>query len=274
MINSKIILGTVQFGLNYGISNSKGITGHEEVSRILEYCTYHNISFLDTANAYGRSQEVLGNNNLKSFEIVSKFMTHESVDSQLDLSLNLLGIKRLYAFLAHRPLEISSQSWDDLIRNKKSQKIKKIGFSFNDINEIDYVISKGFIPDIVQVPYNFLDDRFEDWMKLLKGEYGTEIHTRSAFLQGLFFLNPSSLHTFFDPIKKNLESLWKIENKAGAHLKYVASKKFIDKVVIGVNDLNQLKSALFEYEDSVDISNIKRDNVNYDCIKPVMWPKN
>ena len=64
---SKIALGTVQFGLNYGISNTNGQVPPEEIARILDYCKLNGIDTLDTAQGYGESEKVLSQFDLSSF---------------------------------------------------------------------------------------------------------------------------------------------------------------------------------------------------------------
>ena len=57
---NKIILGTAQFGMNYGINNSMGVPEDKDVSSILDYAHKNGINTLDTAIAYGNSEERLG----------------------------------------------------------------------------------------------------------------------------------------------------------------------------------------------------------------------
>ena len=75
---SKLILGTVQFGLNYGIANSEGKPDLNKVRAILRCAADHGIRILDTAAAYGDSETVIGtvfaeDSALKNhFQVVSK----------------------------------------------------------------------------------------------------------------------------------------------------------------------------------------------------------
>jgi aryl-alcohol dehydrogenase-like predicted oxidoreductase len=57
---SKLILGTVQFGLEYGVNNQKGIPSSNEIKKILDFAFKRKINILDTAEAYGNSQERIG----------------------------------------------------------------------------------------------------------------------------------------------------------------------------------------------------------------------
>ncbi|WP_421976518.1 aldo/keto reductase [Roseivirga seohaensis] len=247
-IIKKIALGTVQFGLDYGISNEHGKTEIDEIVKIIEYCKLKGIDTIDTAYAYGKSQEELGKNDLSSFKVVTKFLLEQSMESgrvknSLLESLKLLNLKQVYGYLSHRPMELITNPnlWDELLEMKTSGKIKKIGFSFNELREAELVLDKGMIPDLIQIPFNYFDNRFKSVAEYMKRTYKTEVHVRSTFLQGLFFMRPSSLSNFFNPIKEPLTTLQKTENLTGNLLYYSASQSFIDKVVIGVNNLSQLE---------------------------------
>ena len=276
MDTRKIVIGSAQFGLKYGISNSKGKTQIKEVDKILTFCNLNGIDSIDTAYAYGESEEVLGKLNVNNFKIISKFIPEStsvtSIENQIDTSLKRLKIECIYAYLAHRPLEVSSADWRLLNKLKAEGKFKKIGFSFNEPSEIDYIIKRGFIPDIIQAPFNYLDNRFEEKLRLLKDDYKVEIHTRSVFLQGLFFTDPNSLSPFFNPLKEELVKISKLDKKAGSLLKFVISKDFIDKVVVGSNNLKQLEHNINEIEDAPNLDLILNKNFPSECLIPSKWP--
>ncbi|WP_291857693.1 aldo/keto reductase [Marinilabilia sp.] len=274
---SKIGLGTVQFGIPYGISNKQGQTEESEVSLILNYAREFGINILDTASAYGTSEQVLGKNDLSGFKIVSKFLLHnskKSISQQLHDSLTYLKSQSLYGYMSHRPMEIVSNPklWEELIQLKTQGFIKKIGFSFNEIHEVEPVLSLGLIPDIIQVPYNYFDNRFESYMKALN-QNGCEIHTRSAFLQGLFFSELNNLNAFFNDAKPIIQELQKYGSSlAGMLLKYCTDKFFIDKVIFGVNTLSQLKNNIKD----ISVTNklpLQKISINESILIPSQWPK-
>ena len=245
MLSHKLGLGTVQFGLPYGISNTSGQTSAEEVSKILQAASEHGVTVLDTASAYGNAESVLGKNDLQTFTVVSKYITPsagKSIEEQLQQSLNDLQVKSLYAYLAHRPAEILNDAaqWKILKDFQQKAIVKKIGFSLNTTEELQALLDKNFIPDLIQVPYSYFDNRFENLMMELK-EKGCEVHTRSAFLQGLFFKDTNTLPSFFDLVKPLIKSVQQqTHNISGALLHFVAAKQFIDKVIIGVENAQQL----------------------------------
>lgn len=275
-LNEKVGLGTVQFGLPYGISNKAGQTDSIEVTKILKTAKTYKIQVLDSASAYGNSEDVLGQNDLSSFKMVSKFMpdSMEDISNQLETSLEKLGIQKLHGYLAHRPLNIleNPAQWDKLLEFKSKSKVDKIGFSLNEPMELEQLIDKGYIPDLIQVPYNYFDRRFEPYIKDLKKE-GCEIHTRSAFLQGLFFMNPNRLDDFFEEVKLPISQLQKKEFLNGALLKFAVQQPFIDRVIIGVETNKQLVENLTNLELASILPELQY-KINENILIPSRWPKN
>lgn len=274
--NEKLGLGTVQFGMSYGISNKRGKTPREEVQAILGLARKNGILVLDSASAYGDAEKVLGEKDLENFEIISKFTSvppGETISHQLQESLENLRLQSIYGYLSHRPLELLShpEQWDELQGFKTDGKVQKIGFSLNEPEELDLLLAEGFVPDLVQAPYNYLDRRFEDQLTNLK-KNGCEIHTRSTFLQGLFFMPVDVLDSFFDDVKPELKRLQEQKNLAGSLLRFVLEKPFIDKVIIGVESKDQLLVNL----QSIEISPVLPDLdtvIRKDILIPSRWPK-
>ncbi len=277
-LNSKIGLGTVQFGLDYGISNKDGRTSSDEVSRILKFALQQGLDTIDTASAYGDAEKVLGENDLSGFRIISKFITppkNEKISSQLHQSLKRLNQDNLYGYLAHRPLDLieNPSQWNELNNLKAQGLVKKIGFSFNEPSEIAQALKSGFIPDLIQIPFNYFDSRFKEQIISLKDK-GCEIHTRSTFLQGLFFINPDELHSFFNEVKPIIENLQNsYKSLSGSLLRYVTELTFIDKVIIGVESSAQLKTNL-ETLDSSEVLPKLMQNISDKILIPSGWPKN
>ncbi|MEO8949211.1 MAG: aldo/keto reductase [Mucilaginibacter sp.] len=274
-LNHKIGLGSVQFGIPYGISNINGQTSENEVGDILKYASKNGISVIDTAYGYGNAQKVLGQNKLTDFKIVSKFLSsNEDITHQFKTTLADLNVNELYGYLAHSPAELLANihQWEELKVLKDSGKIKKIGFSVNTPKELSQLLNKGLKPDLIQVPYNYFDDRFKTQIIELKSK-GCEIHTRSAFLQGLFFADVNKLPSFFDSVKQtigNLQATYS-KNLPKVLLKYVLSQEFIDIVIIGVENHYQFASNLenIALADNIDCPLIKIDS---NIIIPSMWP--
>lgn len=273
---NKIGLGTVQFGLNYGISNTSGRTPTEEVANILEFSRQRNIRYLDTASAYGDAEKVLGNCGVEHFRLVSKFMpvaAGSGIAEQLNESLSKLQRTAIYGYLAHRPEDLVQNpgQWEELQHLKQSGKVTKIGFSLNRPVELEPLLVKGMVPDLIQVPYSIFDHRFESILKELSAG-GCEVHTRSAFLQGLFFMSPQSLGQQFDPIKETLTKLQRAygSNLAGGLLNHVLQHEFIDVVILGVENLRQLKENIEKIEKTTAV-NMEIPYLEEDILMPSLW---
>lgn len=245
-LKSKIALGTAQFGLDYGVSNKKGKTSTYQVKSILDYAIYEGIDTIDTAPSYGSAEKSLGHIGVDKFKVVSKSMPvlcrSKSIREQLSQTLNDLGLTSIYGYLSHRPKTILKypKNWDTLLELKHSGIVKKIGLSLYSPDVLRNLLTKNIVPDIVQVPLNYLDNRFEDLLERLYSQ-GCEIHTRSTFLQGLFFVDPDSLPEHFNSIKLLLKNLRDLDDRLpGELLSYVLNKPYVNKVIIGVESKEQL----------------------------------
>lgn len=272
----KVGIGTAQFGTHYGISNQKGQTTAQEVSRILRTANEHQIVLIDTASAYGNAEKILGHNDLSGFQIVSKFFpAHEKgeIRKQCRESLDRLGIPVLYGYLDHRPIQSAAEPgyWEELTALKETNLVKKIGYSLYNPGELEFLLDKNFFPDLIQVPYNYFDRRFEGLLVDLQKK-GCEIHVRSVFLQGLFFLDSISLNSYFNEVKPIIKKLQSsVENLPAALLNFVINKPFIDKVIIGVETNDQLISNLHGIsmnEELPELSLIIPEHI----LNPSTWP--
>jgi aryl-alcohol dehydrogenase-like predicted oxidoreductase len=277
MLSHKLGLGTVQFGLRYGINNTTGQTSAQEVSHILKFAAANTITVLDTASAYGNAEAVIGANDLSAFKVVSKYITPtagSTIEAQFHYSLQQMQLKNLYGYLAHRPAEILKEpaQWKMIKNLQQKALVQKVGFSLNTTQELEALLQKQFIPDLIQVPYNYFDNRFEKQMITLK-EKGCEIHTRSAFLQGLFFKDVNTLPSFFDVAKPAIKKVQaQAKNLSAALLQFVCAKPFIDKVIIGVENLQQLQENIKGLNSAVEIEPLHL-KIPEQILMPSNWPQ-
>lgn len=274
--HSKIGLGTVQFGIDYGISNLKGKTPLHEVEKIIEYAEVSGIRYFDTAYAYGDAEKVLGHFDLRPYRIVSKYIPGKvSLCEQFETSLQRLRATSLYAYLAHRPTDLivkEKENWKILSGFRDVGKVKKIGASFDRVEELQQVLDAGINLDIVQVPFNYFDNRFERYIKDLHNK-GVEVHTRSAFLQGLFFCNVDELSVFFDEVKQQIRDLQKYEGLSSRLLKFILEKPFIDVVNIGVNNLMQLRENIESLAVETEALPLPNKSIDNRILIPSEWPR-
>ena len=118
---SKIALGTVQFGMDYGISNKTGQVSSEEIENILGYCKENGIDTLDTAQGYGESEKVLGQFNLSSFKVITKLIGN----AKLETSLENLKVQNVYGLMFHRENECNDETWKQFESYKAQGLVKK-----------------------------------------------------------------------------------------------------------------------------------------------------
>ena len=273
----KLVLGTVQFGLQYGV-NSAGRPSQEAVKSILKEAAKGGITTLDTSSAYGNSEEILGESvtTEENFKIVSKYPKGEiPVRVMFNSSLKRLKVDKLYGYLLHH-FEVYKNNpkvWDEFIALKESGKVKKIGFSLYTPDELEFILKKGSPFDLIQVPFNIFDKKFLPYMKELH-EKGVEIHVRSTFLQGLFFKDRNALPEKLQPMKKYLLQLDEFSKKSGLSISEIAlnynlQNPNIDGVLIGVDNVEQLQTNLNSVKNMpIDIEIEVKEQ---ELLNPVNW---
>ena len=171
----KIAIGTVQFGLNYGISNSGGAVNLDMIDKILKLCKQNNLDMLDTAQSYGNSEFQIGQFVSKGFKIVTKLKPeikgHEILIS-IKESIKNLKQKRLYGLLFHNfsDYKENPESYETLKNVKKDGLIQKIGFSLYYPQDLELLFENDIEFDLIQIPFNIFDQRFLPYFKELKSK--------------------------------------------------------------------------------------------------------
>jgi aryl-alcohol dehydrogenase-like predicted oxidoreductase len=280
--NQKIALGTAQFGLDYGISNSIGKTSPEETTKILDTAFNHGIDILDTAQVYGDSESVLGSCHGNRFKIITKINPADgykrSAQQLIQQSLQKLNLDKIYGMLFHSAS--SAIQNPRIVTELKELKglgiIEKVGYSVYTPDELNELIKLYGHPDIIQIPFNLLDQRFEEIAQDLHNN-GVEVHTRSTFLQGLFFKSTEELPEFFQPVIPYLKELkYTFPDKgqlARVLLSHSLSQDFIDYVVLGVNNDHQLQENLKTSGACLDDFPRQLNTIPGNILLPYLWPK-
>lgn len=279
-----IVLGTAQFGMPYGISNKIGKIKTKDIYKILDFLKKEKISALDTANKYQKSEEEIGKyfkKFNKKFNVITKYsVSQNSIEEQLKNTKKYLGYYP-NTILAHSYKDyISKRYQKEIIKIKKKYPVKFFGVSLYNTSEF-YKILKVKNPDIIQVPCNILDKRFlsKKILEIIKKK-SIKIHARSVFLQGLFFLKPSTINKKFDNVQIKLDKVNKIalEEKISISelsLIWLNKKKEIDKLIIGVDSLAQLKKNIKSLRKKISKkNNILIDQINLHdnkIIDPRLW---
>lgn len=257
MTNSKFILGTVQLGLNYGINNSAGMPSKAVAEAILTEARQGGIQFLDTAAAYGTSEKIIGDYHRSTtghrFSIITKFHHSEqmSVADQVGQALEKLGVEVIDTLMFHsfNDYRKNPQVFEELLSEREKGSIKKIGVSVYNNDEIVVILDQPDI-EVIQLPFNLLDNDLQRGCILKAAKSGGKIiHTRSVYLQGLFFKTPAELPAKLKELSDPLTKLRNIAELAGLGLyelalAYPLSKPYIDNVLVGVETVEQLQSNL------------------------------
>ena len=288
---SKVGLGTVQWGCNYGISNNDGQTPIDEVKNILQLAKNAGISILDTASLYGTAESILGEFDLSRFRIVTKTPRFSSNAISIDHanvvihtfhdSLSKLRVESLHGLLIHDVNDIFKLNGGyliDALRSLKSQGlVSKIGVSIYDSNDLKKTLNV-FVPDIVQLPFSVLDQRMlTDGTIHLLNSLGIEIHARSVFLQGLLLMDPASLPDYFTPWASYL-SIWhnlcrdKEISPITAALNFPCSFSEISCSLVGVQNSVQLKDIIYPVKDFIDFDYQSLSCTDLRLIDPRRWP--
>ena len=283
-------LGTAQFGYAYGIANQTGQVSRDNAAAILDHAWEAGVHMLDTAVAYGESEQRLGEIGIARWRVISKLPAIPdpcvdvagSVQEWVMGSLERLRIPKLWGLLLHRPQQLLGSRGDALFQAllavKDQGMVEKIGVSIYDPGELDALCSQYRL-DVVQAPFNVLDRRLatSGWLHRLC-QAGIEVHTRSTFLQGLLLMEASKRPTGFD----RWHSLWVewdrwLESQAltplQACLGFVLSHPAIDCVVVGVDSLRQLQEILCA-ADTKDVSvplSLATDDLQ--LVNPSNWAK-
>ncbi len=268
----KLALGTVQFGLDYGVSNRAGITPLAEVRSILNVARQSGIRVLDTAASYGISEEVLGSvlRGEGSFRIVTKTpgLANAPVESRRGAlrdafarSLARLGVSEVYGLLMHEAEDLlhadGDALFDELQRLKRQGLVQRIGASVYTGAQIDRLMER-FALDLVQLPLSVLDQRLirSGHLTKLKGA-GVEVHARSVFLQGLLLMEPDHLPVALRtaaPLLRRYRA-WLSERNldvlSGA-IGFVSALDEVDSIVVGVNNASHLKDIVAKSRTVID----------------------
>ncbi len=288
---SKLSLGTVQFGLDYGIANSDGKPNQNCVDSIVNYIYENGINCFDTAQAYGNAEEVLGK-SLKGKPntiIVSKLKSElfeDNLEKNISKTLENLQQKNIFGLLLHdsellyRWSQKHSRLVEQLVEDKK---INYFGVSIYTNEDFELAINNDNI-QIIQIPFNLFDQRAvtEYWLEKAK-EANKLIFIRSIFLQGLFFMNQEELKGNLIKAKPYLEILKELGEKlnlstaelAMAYIESIAKESII---LFGCDTLLQAKENIYNFNHLVELDKniineiaIKFKNIDEKIYNPLKW---
>lgn len=297
----KIILGTAQLGLNYGITNEKGKPSVDTSLDIIKTALNNNITYFDTARAYGNSEEIIGiaNEKYDNMNIITKLDPLKNINEfsnieniiyeikkSINTSLKFLKIKIINTLLLHRFSHYKNKIiWNYLLKLKKQNNIKKLGVSVYYVEEAIEALKDNDIKHI-QLPINILDGTWfcKEFLELVKKRHDVTIHCRSIFLQGILIssqdkwpnLDNINSEEYINKLD-NLTCIFNFNNKIELCLSYVKSIDWIDGLLMGVDNVSQLKQniKLFNIrklkKNEFDLVRNTFKNVPENLLNPSMW---
>lgn len=250
----RLALGTAQFGLAYGLNNEAGQPTPAAVAEVLAAARAAGLTLLDTAAAYGNSEARLGEiiEEATDFEIITKLPAGPPAEVARHLAASLARLRRsrLYGVLFHAfgSLQAEPAAWQALQAARTAGQVARIGVSLYHPHEAEWLLAEGWDIDLVQVPYNVLDQRFAAVLPRLAAR-GVEVHVRSAFLQGLLLRKSAALPPFFRPLAPKLTRLRALAAEVGvplpaALLLFAAGAPGVARAVVGVDSVANLRENL------------------------------
>ena len=285
---TKLCLGTVQFGMNYGIQGN-GQPSSTEAINILNKAYNAGIKAYDTAAAYGTAESVLKaflsqpHINRNTVKIISKTKSHDTgMIDDAKCSLENLGADFLDGCLLHDAKYVfDSAAVQNLMSLKETGLSKEIGVSVYTPDEALKCLEYDFL-DIIQAPYNVLDRRLDKCGFFEKAkEQGICVCVRSVLLQGLLMMNPSALPQhmgFAASVLSEFQEICRTHNLRyfeGA-VGYVLQHPDIDYLVFGVDNISQLDEYISlasqnVRDDIADIFMSKFNDVDEKILMPNLW---
>jgi aryl-alcohol dehydrogenase-like predicted oxidoreductase len=286
-MSPRLVLGTVQFGMPYGISNRTGQVSLAGVRSILDGARAAHIDTLDTAVAYREAEQRLGEAGVRDFRVVTKLPPRPTdstgaaawVEQTVEQSLRRLGVTRLHGLLLHRARDLIGADGRGILGKMRELQaaghVSRLGVSVYDPEELDEVVPI-FEPEIVQAPFNVFDRRLatSGWLSRLAAE-GVAVHVRSVFLQGLLLLPAAQRPAQFAPWRELFArwDAWLQRERLSplrACLAFALSHRDVDGVVFGVESREQLDEIIASAVPGVAVPE-ELSTADPDLINPGRW---
>ena len=292
-----LCLGTAQFGLSYGITNAEGQVSELEVGKILSSASRIGINMLDTAQAYGNAQSVVGRNfpPNHSFKVVTKLSSQpqksfsvrdiDRWEKDLLAWFEQLGIKSLDALLLHSSADLRKSGAefleDWLLGLRDRGLVKRLGVSIYTHADLDKVNNE--LLDLVQLPLSLYDQRLlNDGTITSLRENGIAIHARSVYMQGLLLQSPQRWPDWAsDEIRQHHKALVNLSEKKDCRLidlalGFIKHQTVLEGVVVGVCNLKELLDLQASWKSSSPWEQLEWQKWSFacsDCLDPRNWPR-
>ncbi len=286
-----IILGTAQFGSNYGVGTLKGNLYNSNKSlNLLKKAYSMGIRNLDTAPSYGNATEIILNFidviPKNEFNIYSK-VTQENFDNDLKQIQRLLQKEKFktITILMHKEKDILNLDFAKDINNfcMKNQECTWGVSIYNESYAFQALELKGC--KTVQFPYNIFNPLFlqNGFIKLAR-TMNFNLIPRSIFVQGLIFKEANFFSDYKKEVKKVINNLNDFSLKHNINLAslacmFVRDTAGLNNFLVGVDSLSQLRE-LKKIEKKIDTESLFRSCLDYsrswdyNMFRPELWDEN
>lgn len=251
---SRFTLGTVQLGVNYGMANTIGVPSQEQAFALLDAARQVGVNCLDTANAYGTSEEVVGDWRKaggSDVNIVSKFKVRDPADpigqfkAQLALSQQRLGTVAGYMFHNDEDMRLYGDVVrDEFLRAKEEGRISFVGASVYTAEDVEFMLEKHPWIEAVQLPMSVLDTRIAQRGLLEElHKRNVIVFVRSVFLQGMLCMEKAPEK--YDFMQPSLDAVAEVARAGGLTLPqlavaYIRDLPGVTSLVLGCEKAEQV----------------------------------
>jgi aryl-alcohol dehydrogenase-like predicted oxidoreductase len=267
---SRLVLGTAQLGMPYGIANRTGQPDFKTAVALIKTAWEYGIREFDTAQGYGDSESVLGR-AFADLGIANDVKVITKLDPKLDpsqghaitravtRSLERLHLPALHGLMLHREEWVDSldHGLEETLRTLvRDGAVQHLGVSVYTPAKALRVLASD-IMDMVQVPANILDRRFAAaGVFEVARAAGKPVYIRSVFLQGLLLMRPEALPprmAFATPVLRKLDALCERHRSTRQQiaLRYIKATYPRARIVLGAETVPQLKQNLTIWNDNV-----------------------
>ncbi len=292
----KLCIGTVQFGMDYGVQGGTRPPVQDAVA-MLDFAVRNGVDAIDTASAYGTAEEVVGEFLAKktisrdTVQVISKFGTgiFDGVDASsyakvlraaAETSLKRLRTDYLDAYICHVPTAVGNLAIiDAMAALKASGLVRHVGFSVYDPDQVQACLTADVV-DFIQSPFSFLDRRMETSGALAAASAkGVDLHTRSAFVQGLMLMDVAKIPDSLAATRPVISDLEAACAEAGLSrrtlaLAFVKANPNISHLVFGVDNMAQLKEIVADFDRPVDFGVVKFLADRFAAVDPAIFLPN
>ena len=292
---SRLVLGTAQLGMKYGVANITGQPDLKTAEAIVKTAWENGIREYDTAQAYGKSEEVLGR-AIRSLDLIDRVkiitklhpdlnhLNRCELEESVEKSLNNLNVPILHGLMLHREdyLGIWESGLGKILQSfVEKGLVKHVGISVYSPGSAVLALETDGI-SMIQIPSNILDHRFEQaGVFEVAQERGIEIYVRSVFLQGLILMNVPDLPVYMQfavQTQKQLENLSKETGLSKQDLAFGYVKQAFPetKVVFGAETSNQVSDNLKSWKKKLPNGFVERIQkyfpfVEEKVLNPALW---